>query len=68
MLIFCFVLQKDPSKEYKTVDEPGVSFEYIHGVYDSLLDTVSGSIYESKQFMTGIIFEDFHISAIFWSK
>ena len=35
------VFQRDPSKEYKSIEDPGLRFDHINGVYDLLVDMVS---------------------------
>lgn len=38
---FSHALQIDPNKEYKTVEEPGINFPHVYGVYSVLSNLVS---------------------------
>ena len=39
-LIYVFCLQRDPNKDYKSTDDPGLKFEFINTVYDLILGLV----------------------------
>lgn len=34
-------LQRDPGKEYKSTEDPGLKMDFVQIVFDNLLDTVS---------------------------
>ena len=37
------IFQRDPNKDYKSTDDPGLKFEFINTVYDLILGLVSQS-------------------------
>ena len=37
------LFQRDPNKDYKSTDDPGLKFEFINTVYDLILGLVSQS-------------------------
>ena len=42
-LINChlFVFQSNKNKEYNSIDDPGIDFEFVYEVYEALLESVS---------------------------